>query len=125
MRRILFACAVLAALPLSGCTTMQSWLSGESIAQQAPATIADAEKALAVAHLAYQAAGVTLEQAASKGLLHGADAASAQALYDRAGAALDLADQADEAANAQGVTAQVQAAEALIAEIDSTIPKQE
>ena len=81
-------------------------------------TLADAEKALTVAHLAYQAAGVALEEAARSGALHGGDAAAAQALYDKAGAALDLADRADDAANAGGVLAEVEAAQAAIADID-------
>ena len=78
---------------------------------------ADAEKALTVAHLAYQAAGVALEEAARSGALNGADAERAQALYDKAGAALDLADQADAVANADGVLAQAAAAEAALADI--------
>lgn len=80
-------------------------------------TLEDAEKALTVAHLAYQAAGVALEEAARNGGLHGDDAARAQALYDKAGAALDLADRADAAANADGVLAQAVAAQAALADI--------
>src|SRR6202000_1011568 len=79
-----------------------------------PATLADAEKALTVAHLAYQAAGTALEEAAKSGVLHGADAAQAQALYDKAGDALDLADKADAAADADGVVEEVAAAQSLI-----------
>ena len=88
-----------------------------SLEQAAPQTVADAEKALAVAHLSYQAAGISLQQAAQSGLLHGADATTAKTLYDRAGAILDAADQADALANAQGVFAAVADATALIAQI--------
>jgi hypothetical protein len=81
-------------------------------------TLQDAEKALTLAHLTYQAAGVALEDAAQSGALHGEDAAEAQALYDKAGDALDLADKADAAANADGVLEEVAAAQAVIAELD-------
>ena len=84
---------------------------------------ADAEKALTLAHLAYDGAGLALKNAATSGALHGADAATAQALYDKAGAALDAADQADALANAQGVLAAVGDADALLTQIQALIPK--
>ncbi|MEI9932807.1 MAG: short-chain fatty acyl-CoA regulator family protein [Rhizomicrobium sp.] len=71
------------------------------------ATLTDAEKALTVAHLAYQGAGVALEQAAQSGALIGANAAAAEALYDKAGTALDAADAADETANAADILSAV------------------
>ena len=74
---------------------------------------------MTVAHLAYQAAGISLEQAAQSGALTRADAEKAQALYDNAGAMLDIADQADAAANAQGVLAAVADAQSLIVQIDA------
>ena len=111
--------AVAGAFALGGCSPVQSLFDGASVAQSAPAAIVDAEKALTVAHLAYQAAGISLEQAAQSGALAGADAEKAQSLYDKAGAALDIADQADAAANAQGVLAAVADAQALIAQIDA------
>jgi hypothetical protein len=123
MTRLLLPAAVAGALALCGCTTVQSLLGGSSVAATAPDATEDAEKALTIAHLAYQAVGVTLAQAAQSGVLVGADAASAQALYDKAGAALDVADQADAAANAQGVLAAAAEAQALIAQIDALIPK--
>lgn len=85
--------AAAALIALAGCTT----------------TGADAEKALTLAHLAYQGVGIALEQAAESGALHGADAARAQALYDQAGAALDAGDAAD--------------AQADIAALDALLPK--
>ena len=115
--------AVASALALGGCSSVLSPFGNGTIAQAAPAASEDAEKALAIAHLAYQAAGVTLERAAQSGALRGADAATAQALYDRAGTALALADQADAAANAQGVLAKVASVEALIAQITALVPK--
>jgi len=113
--------AAVSAFALCGCSTFSSLFAGESIAQAAPVTMANAEKALTVAHLAYQAAGVALEQAAQSGALTGANAAKAEALYDKAGAALDIADQADEAANAQGILAAVADAQAAIASLNTLI----
>ncbi len=121
MRHLILAGAI--ALSLGGCSTVLPLLEGQSLAQQAPQSIADAEKALAVAHLAYQGIGISLQQAAASGLLHGADAATAKTLFDKAGAILDTADQADALANAQGVFAAVSSASALIAQIDALIPK--
>ena len=112
--KLLPLAAVLGALALGGCTTFAT-LFGGSGAQAA--TLTDAEKALTVAHLAYQGAGVALEQAAQSGALSGANAANAQALYDKAGDALDLADKADAAADADGVAEEVAAAQALIADL--------
>ncbi len=113
--------AVVSALALGGCSSAP--FDNGTIAQAAPAASEDAEKALTIAHLAYQAAGATLQQAAQSGALHGANAATAQALYDKAGTALALADQADAAANAQGVLAQVTSVQALIAQIAALIQK--
>ncbi|MBV8977074.1 MAG: hypothetical protein JO261_02510 [Alphaproteobacteria bacterium] len=115
--------AAACALALGGCSTVTSLFEGSSIAAAQPSQIADAEKALSIAHLAYQAVGNTLANAAASGLLEGADAAKAQALYDKAGAALDAADKADDAANAPGVLAAVADAQTAIAAIDSLIPK--
>jgi len=118
MRKLVIFCAALA---LGGCSTLPTLLGGGSLAQSAPQTAADAEKALAVAHLAYQAIGASLQQAARSGALHGADAATAKALYDKAGAALDAADTADAAANANGVMAALAGATALIAQLHTLI----
>ena len=123
MRNFTGACAIVLAVSLGGCTTASSLLGGGSLAQSAPQTEADAEKALAIAHLAYQAIGVSLQQAAASGALHGADAATARTLYDKAGAYLDAADSADAAANAQGVFAAVAGASALIAQLKTLTAK--
>jgi hypothetical protein len=93
--KLLPIAAVAGALALGGCSSLQSLLSGDSLAQTAPVASVDAEKALAVAHLAYQAAGVTL----------------------------DAADAADAALNAQGVIEAVTEAQAAIAELRSLIKK--
>lgn len=111
--------AVAGAFALGGCSSVPSLFDGVGVAQSASTATVDAEKALAVAHLAYQAAGISLEQAAQSGALTGADAVKAQSLFDRAGAALAIADQADAAANAQDVLAGVADAQALIAQIDA------
>ena len=113
--------AAAGAFALGGCTSVPSLFDGGSAAQAAPAATADAEKALTVAHLAYQATGISLEQAAQSGALTGGDAENARTLYARAGAALDIADKADDAANAPGVLAAVVDAQALIAQIDTLI----
>jgi hypothetical protein len=113
--------AVAGAFALGGCSSVQSLFEGASVAQSAPAATADAEKALTVAHLAYQAVGISLEQAAQGGVLGGANAEKAQLLFDRAGVALDIADRADAAANAQGVFAAVADAQMLITQIDTII----
>lgn len=121
--KLLPIAAAACALALGGCSTVQSLLRGDSIAQSAPVAAVDAEKALAVAHLAYQAVGVSLEQAAESGALKGEDAKTAQALFDKAGAALDAANAADAALNAQGVIEAVTEAQAAIAELRSLIKK--
>lgn len=113
--------AAVSAFALCGCSTFSSLLAGESIAQAAPVTMTDAEKALTVAHLAYQAAGAALEQAAQSGALTGVNAAKAQALYDKAGTALDIADQADAAANAQDILSAVADAQAAITSLNTLI----
>jgi hypothetical protein len=118
--KLLPLAAVLGALALGGCETVTT-LFGASAASAA--TITDAEKALTVAHLAYQGAGIALEQAAQSDALTGADAAKAEALYDKAGAALDVADAADDAANAAGVLSAVADAEAAISSLNTLIQK--
>lgn len=121
MRKLALACAL--AVSLGGCATVTSVLGGGSLAQSAPQTTADAEKALAVAHLAYQAVGISLQEAAASGALHGANAAAARTLYDKAGALLDAADQADALANAPGVFAALAEASALIAQLKTLTAK--
>ena len=106
--------AALAAAPLAACS---------SLAQLAPQSIADAEKALTLAHLAYDGAGTALQNATQSGALHGADAATAKALYDQAGQALDTADQADAVANARGVFAALAQASALLTQIHTLLSK--
>jgi len=108
--------ALATATPLGGCSS----LAGTTAA--ATTTLGDAEKGLTLAHLAYQGIGIALENAARSGVLHGADAASAKALYDKAGTALATADAADALANAQGVADAVADANALIGQIHALIP---
>jgi hypothetical protein len=115
--------AALFASPLAGCAGLPVVAGGGSLADTSPQTIADAEKALALAHLAYQGAGIALKDAAMSGALHGVDAATAKALYDKAGAVLDAADTADALADAKGVLAAVADANALIAQVGALVPK--
>jgi hypothetical protein len=123
MTRISLAlCAVLAAAPLASCAGMPFVLGDASLAQSAPQATADAEKALTLAHLAYDGAGIALKNAAESGALRSANAANAKTLYDKAGAALDAADRADAAANASGVLAAVAQASDLLAQIRALVP---
>jgi hypothetical protein len=115
--------AVACALALGGCSSAPS--SEVTVAQARPGNMRNAEKALAIAHLSYQATGITLEEAARIGALRGANAATARALYDEAGTALALADAADAAANSETTLAEIASVEALIAEITALIPRQE
>ena len=109
--------ALATATPLGGCSS----LAGTTTAT-ATSTLADAEKDLTLAHLAYQGIGIALQNAAQSGALHGADAATAKTLYDQAGTALATADAADGLANAQGVADAVASANALIGQIHDLIP---
>jgi hypothetical protein len=115
--------AAACALALGGCSSIRPLPGSPSAAQAAPATAMDGEKALDLAHLAYQAAGVALRQAAQSGALRGSDAAEAQALFDRAGAALDIADRADAAGDPQGAAASVADAESAISRIEALVGK--
>jgi hypothetical protein len=119
MKKLLAVAAF--AIILSGCSALTAIQSGNSAASSAPQTIAQAEKSLTVAHLAYQGLGNGLKSAAASGLLRGANAASAKVAYDNAGAALDVADAADAVANAQGITDAVAKAETLINQANSAI----
>jgi hypothetical protein len=108
--------ALAASAPLGACSTTAASSTTTTDA------LADAEKGLTLAHLAYQGIGLALQNAAQSGALHGTDAANAKALYDQAGTALATADAADALANAQGVTDAVADANALIAQIHTLIP---
>lgn len=99
-------------LTLTSCTGNQ--LQGST-------TLLDAEKALTVANYAYQGVGTTLKTLADTNVLRGQNAANAKIYYDKAGDALLAAKKADEAANAQGIFAQVQLATEAIAQTDAVI----
>jgi len=109
------------AIALSGCSTLTAVLSGNSAASSAPQSIAQAEKGLTLAHLAYQGLGDGLKSAATSGLLKGQAAASAKLAYDAAGDALEVADSADAVANAQGINDAVAKAEMLINQANAAI----
>lgn len=119
--------ALFLALPLlGGCTgttlgNAVGVLTG-SVATQAPATTADAEKALTVAHLALNTLAVDLITAAKPGgVLHGTNATTARAWYDKADDTLKAADQLDTVANAQGIMDKVNEADTLIGQINTLI----
>ena len=116
MGKLALLCAA-AVLALGGCSAVSTLADGGSLAQSAPQIAADAQKALAVAHLAYSAAGIAMQQAIADGLLKGANAAKAQDFYAKAGAALAAADAANAAANAQGMVAALADAAVLVAQL--------
>lgn len=122
MRRNILALALVIPL-LGGCSSLGAvvGVTSGSVATVAPQTVADAEKALTVAHLAYNAVSLNLLDATKSGLLHGTNAATAKVYYDQAGAALDAADAADRLTNAQGIMAKVTEAEGLIVQIQTLV----
>ncbi len=101
MRTIYALCLL---IPLAGC-------ANNAIN---PADLGSAEKSLTLAHLAYQGISDTILAATKSGVLKGTAAAQTKVYYDKAGAALDVADKADTAANAPDIiTAVLQANDAI------------
>lgn len=119
MKRLL-AIAFLSVLSLSACGSIPL-LNGGSIAQSVPAAMVQAEKALAVAHQTYNAVGQELIVAAQFGVLHGSNAALAKTYYDKAGAALKIADSADKAVNAQSIIDAISTANSAMASAKALI----
>lgn len=93
-----FIFGMLIALALTSCA------GTPTPAPTAQSALVAAEKVLTVAHKTYDATGTVLQAAAVAGVLKGKDAATAKVFYDKAGDALIVADTADKAANAQGIT---------------------
>jgi hypothetical protein len=119
-----FALIIAAPLLFGGCANIVpafDVLTG-SIATQAPVTVATAEKALTVAHLALNTIGTDIIAATNSGVLHGANATVVKGYYDTADDDLKAADQLDAVANATGVMDKVNAADALIAMIHPLAP---
>jgi hypothetical protein len=100
--------------PLASCNT-------PSVADAAPVTVANAEKGLTIAHLAYNGLSATILTATQTGLLKGQNAATVKVYYDKARDALLAADAADKALNTQGIIAAVQAAQDAIALASSIV----
>lgn len=100
--------------PLASCNT-------PSISQAAPVTVANAEKGLTIAHLAYNGLSATILTATQTGLLKGQNAATVKAYYDKARDALAAADAADKALNTQGIIAAVLAAQDAIAQASNIV----
>jgi len=120
MRLAISALALaLVSAPLGACASLPGFAGTPA---QTTAT-ADAQKALTLAHLAYQGIGEALRNAALSGALHGPAAAEAKALYDKAGAALDAADTAQAAADAPDMLSAIAEANALIAQLHTLIPQ--
>lgn len=124
MRKALFAIAVCIPL-LGGCTSFVPALGvlTGSVSTQAPATTADAEKALTIAHLALNTVAENILDAIKKGTLHGTNAATVRVWYDSADDGLRAADQLDVVANAPGVLAKVDSVTTLITQIQSIVGK--
>ena len=115
-----FILAALVALPLlGGCESFQ--LGQTSVAVASGQVSIEAEKALIIAHLAYNALGTQLIAAANSGVLTGSDAAQAKVIYSKAGDALKLADAADKAANEANLAAAIMQANALIAQAQALV----
>lgn len=94
-----------------------------SVATQAPATTADAEKALTVTHLALNTVAENILTATKNGTLHGTLATQVKGWYDAADDGLKAADQLDVIANAPGVMAKVDSVTTLITQIQSIVGK--
>lgn len=84
-----------------------------------PQSLSDAEKALTVAHIAYNAVGSELLTLSANGTLHGTAAAQAKIAYDKAGLALDAGDSADRAGSATDLYTAVTEAQTAIAQVQS------
>lgn len=108
MKSLYFALALVLTTPVvSGCQQLTSVTS--------PQNIADAEKALTVAHLAYNSLGTIILNATQTGVLKGSAAAQVKVYYDKAGDALIVADKADKAANATDLVNAIRLAQDAIA----------
>lgn len=117
MRRHILALALV--IPLSGCNTVAHVIGGNSIADSAPASVMQAEKALVLAFLAERGLGTVLIEAVNSGVLHGEAAAKAKHYYDTADSLLQIAKAADEAANADGIMAAISKAQDAMAQADA------
>ena len=109
------------ALMISGCAVWNAVVAGQSARQAAPQTIEGAEKVLALTHLTYNGLSQAILAATQQHVIHGTTASLVKEYYDRAGDALNLADKADQAADVQGITSQVQTATSLITQASAII----
>jgi len=119
MKAVILALAL--TMPLLGCPAGGPFTNGNSVASSAGQVSLEAEKALVVAHLAYNAVGTQLIAAANSGSLKGAAAAQAKTIYDKAGDALKVADSADKAANQTQLLQAINDANAAIAQAQTLI----
>lgn len=114
MKAAYLSIALALSSPLASCQT-------PSVADAAPVTVANAEKGLTIAHLAYNGLSATILTATQTGLLKGANAATVKVYYDKARDALAAADAADKALNTQGIMAAAQAAQDAIAQASAIV----
>lgn len=123
MRKYLLALVLATPLLMGaeGCTSVKSPLSGTAVSANSPESFAQAEKALTIAHLAYNTLGTQLISAANTGLLKGQDAATAKTYYDKAGDALRVADAADKASNEVDLLTAINIANGAIADAQSLL----
>lgn len=130
-RTLSLALGLTAALAVGGCagfsfgsavSAVGTVLTGGTVANVAPVTLGDAEKTLTLAHNAVNYFGAELLYNAQtpaeggSGLLHGPAAATARVYFDKAVAALKIADQADAVANTAGILDAVSQAQGFVAQ---------
>lgn len=114
MKSLYFALALVLTTPIvSGCQQLTSVTSSQNITE--------AEKALTVAHLAYNSLGTIILDATKTGVLKGSTAAQVKVYYDKAGDALLVADKADKAANATDLANAIASAQDAIASASTLI----
>lgn len=131
MRKGIVIIGLAAALMLGGCQDLKllgnatlAVVTGETVADVAPSTLADAEKVLTIAHLAVNYIGEELKYNAlpppeGSGLLHGDAAHKARVLYAKMVAALRVGDKADDIANTAGILSAVAQVQDLRTQFDT------
>lgn len=120
MRKV--ALALIICLPLAGCGAGSTpILNGSSVSQTAPEVFANGQKALTVAHLAFNAISNQILVATNSGILRGENAATAQVAYRKAKAALDLADTAERAGNTADLLQAIRDANSAISQAKSLV----
>jgi len=122
VKKLALVALLVCALPLASCADKGvPIVNGQTVSQSAPEVFINAEKALTVAHLAYNAISGQILQATQAGILKGSTATEVKNIYDKAGDALNVADTADRAGNTTNLLAAIQDANSAIAQVKSMI----